>query len=98
MRSPRPVRSLGFGERAVGRPGPLSRTSMRISPFVSIVIPKSVRACRTAFVASSEAISSTVSTVSRGQAASASRAIARAADTALGVQSKRRVTITSPSR
>jgi hypothetical protein len=66
IRSPRPVGSCGVGDRSFGRPSPVSRTSTRIGPREEITSSKSLCACLTQLLASSLAISSAASTVSRG--------------------------------
>jgi len=86
MRSPRPLSSVGSGCLVATCPDPLSAISTRTCRMVcSIVMVKSVFAWRTQFVASSETMRDTVSTMSRGRPASASRTYRRAAAGALGV-------------
>jgi hypothetical protein len=80
--SPRPLGSLGPGERIEGVPAPESVTSTRIScPERRIVMWKLVRSWRMQLVASSDTSNSTASTVGAGQPMSASVAKRRAACT-----------------
>jgi hypothetical protein len=89
---PRPLGSSGPGDLIVGVPAPESVTSTRICRGVrTIATWKLARSCRMQFVASSDTISSTASSVEAGLSASAPVANRRAAWTDCGIAGKVRI-------
>jgi hypothetical protein len=95
---PRPLGSFGAGERIVGVPVPESVTSTRISRGDRrIVMWKLARSCLMQFVASSETINPTASSVSDGLSASASVANRRAAWTDCGIAWNVRIGVIAPA-
>ncbi len=92
IRSPRPVGSVGPGERMLGFPPTWSVTSMRISRGVCMIVSSNPpSACFTQFEASSETISATTSSVSADARCNASVANRLAELIDAGACSKRRV-------
>jgi hypothetical protein len=92
IRSPRPVGSVGLGERIVGVPPARSVASIRTSRALRVMVrSKPLLVWRTQLVASSETISSIASAVSPQRSLSTSVANRRAAVTDDGSWLKLRV-------